>query len=94
MPKSPKTSLERSFGILHRPGMSPVSVREMDDAIGQFHAEEDARIRNGRGAAEPLQDLFGMLRRPDIPPRTLEEMREGMIELLVQEDERVKKGEE
>lgn len=61
MPKSPKASqaqrpcpkeeesLERSFGILHRPGMRPVSVREMDEAIGRFHAEEDARIRKGRG---------------------------------------------
>ena len=42
------TSVERLFGILHRPGMRPVSIEEMNEGIGQFHAAEDARIRKGR----------------------------------------------
>jgi hypothetical protein len=42
------TSVERLFGILHRPGMRPVSIKEMNEGIGQFHAAEDARIRKGR----------------------------------------------
>jgi len=48
-PKEEEERLERSFGILHRPGMRPVSVGEMDEAIGRFHAEEDVRIHKSRG---------------------------------------------
>jgi hypothetical protein len=48
-PKEEEERLKRSSGILHRPGMRPASVREMDEAIGRFHAEEDARIRKGQG---------------------------------------------
>jgi len=40
-------SVERLFGVLHRPGMRPVSLKEMDEGIGRFHAEEEARIRKG-----------------------------------------------
>ena len=32
-------------GILHRPGMKPVSIEEMDEAIGRVVAEDDERIR-------------------------------------------------
>lgn len=94
-PKEQEESLARSFGLLNHPGMRPVSVREMDEAIGRFHAEEDERVRtkaHPQPADGSIQDLFGMLRRTDIPPRTLEEMREGMIDFLVQEDERIKRG--
>lgn len=31
-------------GILHRPGMKPISVEEMREAIGQHFAEDDDRI--------------------------------------------------
>jgi AbrB family looped-hinge helix DNA binding protein len=34
-------------GMLHRPGMKPMTVREMDEAIAEYHAEEDERIRRG-----------------------------------------------
>lgn len=32
-------------GILHRPGMKPLSVEEMDQAIMEAVAEDDARIQ-------------------------------------------------
>lgn len=32
-------------GILHRPGMKPVSIEEMDEAIMQAVGEEDERIK-------------------------------------------------
>lgn len=32
-------------GILHRPGMKPVSIEEMDEAIGRAVAEDDERIK-------------------------------------------------
>jgi len=32
-------------GILHRPDMKPLSIEEMDEAIGQAVAEDDARIQ-------------------------------------------------
>jgi len=32
-------------GILHRPGMRAATIREMDEAIGQYLAEDDARIQ-------------------------------------------------
>ena len=35
------------FGSLHRPGMPPLTVEEMDAAVGRYLAEEDARIRRG-----------------------------------------------
>lgn len=38
-------SASRLFGILRRPGMKPLTVEEMDEAIGQHLAEDDARIR-------------------------------------------------
>jgi len=31
-------------GILHRPGMKPISVEEMNEAIGRYLAEDDERI--------------------------------------------------
>jgi hypothetical protein len=43
-----KTSFKGSSGILHRPGMRPVSVEEMDEAIGRHLAEDDERIQKGR----------------------------------------------
>jgi len=43
-----KSSFTGSSGILHRPGMRPVSVEEMDDAIGRYLAEDDERIQKGR----------------------------------------------
>lgn len=32
-------------GILHRPGMKPLTVEEMDEAIMEAAAEDDARIQ-------------------------------------------------
>jgi AbrB family looped-hinge helix DNA binding protein len=32
-------------GILHRPGMKPLTVEEMDQAIGEYLAEDDRRIQ-------------------------------------------------
>ena len=40
--------VEDLFGILHRPGIRPASVEDMNEGIGRFHAEEDKRIRQGR----------------------------------------------
>lgn len=40
-------SVRNLFGILHRPGMSPLSVEEMDEAIGRYIAEDNERIRRG-----------------------------------------------
>ncbi|HEX4496876.1 MAG TPA: AbrB/MazE/SpoVT family DNA-binding domain-containing protein [Thermoanaerobaculia bacterium] len=36
------------YGALHRPGASAASVKEMDDAVGRYLAEDDERIRKGR----------------------------------------------
>lgn len=36
------------YGILHRPGEKPLTVKEMDEALGQALAEDDERIRAGR----------------------------------------------
>jgi len=36
------------FGALHRPGMRPASIQEMDDSVGRYLAEDDERIRKGR----------------------------------------------
>lgn len=41
-------SIMSLYGILHRPGMRPVSIEEMDEAVGRYLAEEDERIRKGR----------------------------------------------
>jgi len=35
-------------GVLHRPGMRPASIEEMDEAVGRYLAEDDQRIRKGR----------------------------------------------
>lgn len=32
-------------GILHRPGMRPLTVEEMDQATGEYLAEDDRRIQ-------------------------------------------------
>ncbi|EAB6717693.1 AbrB/MazE/SpoVT family DNA-binding domain-containing protein [Escherichia coli] len=32
-------------GMLHRPGMTPISIEEMDQAIGRYVAEDDERIK-------------------------------------------------
>ena len=43
--------VSRSFrsvaGMLHRPGMTPVTVEEMDEGIGRHLAEDDERIKKG-----------------------------------------------
>ncbi|HYO16513.1 MAG TPA: AbrB/MazE/SpoVT family DNA-binding domain-containing protein [Thermoanaerobaculia bacterium] len=40
-------SIKSLFGRFHRPGMPPLSVEEIDEAIGRYLAEEDERIRRG-----------------------------------------------
>ncbi len=35
-------------GCLHRPGMKPLTIEEMDEAVGKALAEDDERIRAGR----------------------------------------------
>lgn len=32
-------------GILHRPGMAPFTIEEIDQAIGEYVAEDDRRIQ-------------------------------------------------
>jgi hypothetical protein len=34
--------------MLRRPGMRPVTLAEMDEAIAEYVTEEDERIRRGR----------------------------------------------
>jgi len=46
--KSSSTSIKGLLGILHRPGMRPASVEEMDEAVGRYLAEDDERIQKGR----------------------------------------------
>lgn len=41
-------SADELYGILHRPGEKSLTVKEMDDALGQALAEDDERIRAGR----------------------------------------------
>jgi len=41
-------SAEELYGILHRPTDEAMTVREMDEALGQGLAEDDERIRAGR----------------------------------------------
>jgi antitoxin PrlF len=40
-------SFREAFGMLHQPGMRPVSVEEMNEGIAQFHAAENERILKG-----------------------------------------------
>jgi len=46
--RRPGRSILDLYGILARPGRKPVTVREMDRAIGRHHARENARIKRGR----------------------------------------------
>lgn len=41
-------SFRSALGMLHQPGMAPVSIEEMDEAIGCHLAEDDERIQQGR----------------------------------------------
>jgi AbrB family looped-hinge helix DNA binding protein len=36
------------YGILHRPDEKPMTIHEMDEALGKALAEDDERIRAGR----------------------------------------------
>lgn len=36
------------YGILHRPDEKPMSIEEMNEALGQGLADDDERIRAGR----------------------------------------------
>jgi antitoxin PrlF len=40
-------SVKELAGMLHQPGMRPLSIREMDKAIARFHIEENERILRG-----------------------------------------------
>lgn len=42
-------SVERLFGMLHRPGASPVSVEQMHENLLDYAAEDDRRIREQDG---------------------------------------------
>jgi AbrB family looped-hinge helix DNA binding protein len=44
-----KGSVRDLFGFLKRPGERPVSVEEMNEAIAEFHSDENERIRRDRG---------------------------------------------
>lgn len=45
----PLTGSAKDFlGLLHRPGMHALAVREIDKAIGRYHAEQNERILTGR----------------------------------------------
>lgn len=39
---------EDLYGILHRPGDTPLTVEALDEELGKALAEEDERIRAGR----------------------------------------------
>jgi AbrB family looped-hinge helix DNA binding protein len=41
-------SVRELAGMLRRPGMRPVTLAEMDEAIAEYVTEEDERIRRGR----------------------------------------------
>lgn len=43
------SSIQRLFGIVHRPGAPALSLEEIDEGIGAHLAEEDERIRRGEG---------------------------------------------
>jgi antitoxin PrlF len=40
-------SVKDLAGMLHQPGMRPLSIREIDEAIARFHIEENERILRG-----------------------------------------------
>lgn len=40
-------------GLLHRPGQAPVSVEEMNDAIGEHLTEKHDRALHTGGSADP-----------------------------------------
>jgi AbrB family looped-hinge helix DNA binding protein len=42
-----KGSVQKLFGMLHRPGMRATSLEQMDQALLEALAEDDARIRRG-----------------------------------------------
>jgi len=42
-----KGSVQKLFGMLHRPGMRATSLEEMDQALLEALAEDDARVRRG-----------------------------------------------
>ena len=42
-----KGSVQKLFGMLHRPGMPTTSLEEMDRGLIEALAEDDARIRRG-----------------------------------------------
>jgi len=42
-----KGSVQKLFGMLHRPGMRTTSLEEMDRGLIEALAEDDARIRRG-----------------------------------------------
>lgn len=42
-----KRDVRELRGIFHRPGAKPLTIKEMDDAIAEHLAEEDARVRRG-----------------------------------------------
>lgn len=44
-----RKSVRELAGILRREGQRPVSVREMDESIGELLAADDERIRRGGG---------------------------------------------
>lgn len=44
----PVLSAKSAFGMFHTPGMKPATIREMDEAVGRFLAEEDERIGKGK----------------------------------------------
>ncbi len=41
-------SVESAFGMFHTPGMKAATIREMDEAVGRYLAEEDERIGKGK----------------------------------------------
>ncbi len=45
--KEDQPEISAAFGILHRPGLKPLSIEAMDEAIMAAVAEDDARIRRG-----------------------------------------------
>lgn len=42
----PLRPLSSLFGLLHRPGMTPLTVADIDAAIGEHVSAEDKRIQN------------------------------------------------
>lgn len=44
-----KGSVQKLFGMLHRPGMRATTLEEIDQALVEALGEDDARIRRGEG---------------------------------------------